>query len=107
MMDGLLVGALRARRFLEFLALSSRRSRPTRSVFRVFSDTLLGRMTMHAHRIMIAAALAALMATPSASAQWLKQPTPGMPRTPDGKPKLDAPAPRTADGKMDPSGLWL
>lgn len=39
-------------------------------------------------------------------AQWLHQPTPGIPRTPDGKPKLSAPAPRTADGKPDLSGLW-
>jgi hypothetical protein len=29
-----------------------------------------------------------------------------MPRTPDGKPNLSAPAPRTADGKPDLSGLW-
>lgn len=29
-----------------------------------------------------------------------------MPRTPDGKPNLTAPAPRTADGKPDLSGLW-
>jgi hypothetical protein len=29
-----------------------------------------------------------------------------MPRTPDGKPNLSAPAPRAADGKPDLSGLW-
>ena len=39
-------------------------------------------------------------------AQWLKLPTPGLPRLPDGKPNLAAPAPRTADGKPDLSGLW-
>ncbi len=39
-------------------------------------------------------------------AQWLKYPTPGIPRTADGKPNLTAPAPRTADGKPDLSGLW-
>ena len=38
--------------------------------------------------------------------QWLHQPTPGMPRTADGKPNLAAPAPRTPDGKPDLSGLW-
>jgi hypothetical protein len=41
-----------------------------------------------------------------ASAQWIHYPTPGIPRTPDGKPDLAAPAPRTADGKPDLSGLW-
>src|SRR5882672_4992900 len=40
------------------------------------------------------------------AAQWLNQPTPGIPRTADGKPNLSAPAPRTADGKPDLSGLW-
>jgi len=39
-------------------------------------------------------------------AQWLKEPTKGIPRTADGKPNLKAPAPRTADGKPDLSGLW-
>lgn len=38
--------------------------------------------------------------------QWLNHPTPGIPRTPDGKPNLSAAAPRTADGKPDLSGLW-
>src|SRR5215472_12990146 len=42
----------------------------------------------------------------SLCAQWLNLPTPGIPRTPDGKPNLTAPAPRTADGKPDLSGLW-
>jgi hypothetical protein len=40
------------------------------------------------------------------AAQWLTQPSPGIPRTPDGKPNLNAPAPRTPDGKPDLSGLW-
>jgi hypothetical protein len=40
------------------------------------------------------------------SAQWIKYPTAGIPRTADGKPDLAAPAPRTSDGKPDLSGLW-
>jgi len=39
-------------------------------------------------------------------AQWLNEPTKGIPRTADGKPNLTAPAPRTANGKPDLSGLW-
>jgi hypothetical protein len=39
-------------------------------------------------------------------AQWFNYKTPGIPRTPDGKPNLSAPAPRTADGKPDLSGIW-
>jgi len=39
-------------------------------------------------------------------AQWITLTTPGLPRTPDGKPNLTAPAPRTADGRPDLSGLW-
>jgi len=52
-------------------------------------------------------ALAALLLLPvSLGAQWLDWPTPGIPRTADGKPNLAAPAPRTPDGKPDLSGLW-
>ena len=40
------------------------------------------------------------------AAQWLSHSTPEIPRTPDGKPNLAAPAPRTPDGKPDLSGLW-
>ncbi len=41
------------------------------------------------------------------AAQWLDQPTKGLPRTPDGKPVLSAPTPRTPDGRPDLSGIWL
>ena len=39
-------------------------------------------------------------------AQWLNYPTPGIPRTADGKPNLAAPTPRAADGKPDLTGVW-
>ena len=51
-------------------------------------------------------ALLAMAASASVEAQWLNHPTPGTPRTADGKPDLTAPIPRTADGKPDLSGVW-
>jgi hypothetical protein len=36
-----------------------------------------------------------------ASAQWLNVPDKGIPRLPDGKPNLSAPAPRAPSGKPD------
>ena len=54
--------------------------------------------------ISVIAATAAL--TTTLSAQWPLYPYANVPRTPDGKLNLTAPAPRTADGKPDLSGVW-
>ena len=49
---------------------------------------------------------AACLLTAPLGAQWVHHPTPGIPRTADGKPNLTAPVPRTPDGRPDLSGLW-
>ncbi len=56
--------------------------------------------------ITIIAAVVGWLAAAPAGAQWLNQPTAGIPRLPDGKPNLTAPAPRTPDGKIDLYGIW-
>lgn len=52
------------------------------------------------------AVLVLTLSTLPLSAQWLNYPTPGIPRLPNGRPNLAAPAPRKADGKADLSGVW-
>ena len=51
-------------------------------------------------------AILLVAASAAVAAQWPLYPTPGVPKNPDGKPNLTAPAPRTSDGKPDLSGLW-
>jgi len=55
-------------------------------------------------RISLAAALA-IGATLAVHAQWLKYPTPGVPRTKTGAVNMTAPTPRL-QGKPDLSGIW-
>ena len=57
---------------------------------------------MRHHRLLLVFAVFSA----GANAQWLNFPTPGTPRTRDGKPNLAAPAPRALDGKPDLSGVW-
>ena len=49
----------------------------------------------------------ALCGTTVVAAQWLNYPASGIPRLPDGKPDLSAPAPRTPDGRPDLNGIWF
>jgi hypothetical protein len=59
-------------------------------------------MHMHRHTFWLVLTLAGNIA----HAQWINYPSPGTPRTRDGKPDLSARAPRGSNGKPDLSGIW-
>lgn len=67
-------------------------------------EAVMIRKSIHRVTLSMVLALAAAVVT---HAQWLNYKKPGVPRTTDGKPKLDAPAPKGLDGHPDLTGTWL
>jgi hypothetical protein len=49
--------------------------------------------------------ITAFLVSAMPAGQW-RPPMTGIPRLPDGKPNLSAPAPKRVDGKPDITGLW-
>jgi hypothetical protein len=58
-------------------------------------------------KLKLCLATAAMLFSLPPCAQWLSEPTRGIPRTSEGKADLSAPAPRTAEGRPDFTGLWV
>jgi hypothetical protein len=54
----------------------------------------------------LASAMAILLLCVPVYGQWVKVPSPAIPRLPNGNPNLSAPAPRSPDGHPDLSGIW-
>src|SRR5262247_1158236 len=61
---------------------------------------------MHSRRALAFAFVAVVGLSGSIAAQWRAYPDRDVPRKSDGSVNLEAPAPKTADGKIDFGGIW-
>jgi hypothetical protein len=68
---------------------------------------MASRRGLPVRRVLFALSVSIACASAGVSAQWLNYKDPAVPRTRDGKPRLDAPAPRGLDGHPDLSGVWM
>lgn len=65
-----------------------------------------GRPLASSSRLIAVAAALVVAAAASSQAQWRNLPATGVPVGADGKPNMAAPAPRTASGRVDLSGIY-
>src|SRR6266516_925513 len=92
--------AMPSSRFAAQLRSNAWRAPDTRSLTR-------SKRRVHVRSAISGVAIIVIGCSVSLPAQWPKYPAPGVPRDAQGRVLVDAPTPRTPDGKPDLSGNWL